>query len=65
MSALQAGGSSRQSYCSIGSLASARAEFGDDAAFDIAWSEGRAMSLDQAVKYALELDAGGDKITMK
>jgi predicted ATPase/DNA-binding winged helix-turn-helix (wHTH) protein len=43
-------------------VASARAALGDDAAFDIAWSEGRAMSMDQAVKYALELDAGGDKM---
>jgi hypothetical protein len=42
-------------------VVSARAALGDDAAFDIAWSEGRAMSTDQAVKYALELDAGRDK----
>ena len=36
-------------------LAAARAGIGD-AAFDAAWSEGRAMSLDQAIGYALEAD---------
>jgi non-specific serine/threonine protein kinase len=35
-------------------VARARAALGDDAAFDLAWSEGRAMSLDQAAQYALE-----------
>jgi non-specific serine/threonine protein kinase len=34
-------------------IAAARAAFGDDAAFDRAWHEGRAMSLEQAVRYAL------------
>ena len=34
-------------------VAAARAALGDDAAFDAAWQEGRAMSLDQAIEYAL------------
>jgi non-specific serine/threonine protein kinase len=34
-------------------IAAARAVFGDDAAFDRAWEEGRAMDLEQAVRYAL------------
>ncbi len=36
-------------------VARARAALGDDAAFDLAWSEGRAMSVDQAAQYALEI----------
>jgi non-specific serine/threonine protein kinase len=35
-------------------VAAARAAIGDDAAFDFAWQEGRAMTLDQAVEYALK-----------
>jgi predicted ATPase/DNA-binding winged helix-turn-helix (wHTH) protein len=35
-------------------VAAARAATGDDAAFDLAWQEGRAMTLDQAVEYALK-----------
>ena len=35
-------------------VASARASFGNDAAFDRAWQEGRAMTLEQAVDYALQ-----------
>jgi len=35
-------------------VAAARATLADDTAFDLAWREGRAMTLDQAVKYALE-----------
>ncbi len=46
-------------------VASARAALRDDAAFDVAWSEGRAMSMDQAVTYALELDAGGRTTPLK
>jgi len=34
-------------------LASARAQLGD-ASFNVAWAEGRAMSLEQAIEYALE-----------
>jgi non-specific serine/threonine protein kinase len=35
-------------------VARARAALGDDAAFDLAWSEGRAMSFEQAAQHALE-----------
>ena len=35
--------------------ARARAALGDDAAFDLAWREGRAMSVDRAAQYALEI----------
>jgi non-specific serine/threonine protein kinase len=35
-------------------VAVARAALGDDAAFDAAWREGRAMPLEQAIVYALE-----------
>jgi non-specific serine/threonine protein kinase len=35
-------------------IASARASFGNDAAFDLAWQEGRAMTLEQAIEYALQ-----------
>jgi hypothetical protein len=35
-------------------VATARAAIGDDAAFDVAWQEGRAMTLDHAVEYALK-----------
>jgi non-specific serine/threonine protein kinase len=34
-------------------VAAARAVLGDDAAFDLAWQEGREMKSDQAVRYAL------------
>jgi non-specific serine/threonine protein kinase len=37
-------------------VAAARAALGDDAAFDLAWREGRAMTLEHAVRYALETD---------
>ncbi len=37
----------------------------DEAAFQEARNQGRAMSMDQALKYVLELDAGGDKNGMK
>ena len=37
-------------------VAAARAAFGDDAAFDVAWQKGRAMSVEQAVRYALDAD---------
>jgi non-specific serine/threonine protein kinase len=46
-------------------VAAARAALGDDAAFDLAWHEGRAMRMDQAVKYALEFDPGDDDRTMQ
>lgn len=36
-----------------GRVATARAALGDDAAFDRAWQEGHAMSLDEAIKLAL------------
>src|SRR5262245_49161240 len=32
----------------------ARAALGDDAAFDAAWQEGRAMTLEQAIAYSLD-----------
>ena len=48
-----------------GEVAAARTVLGDDAAFDLAWHEGRAMSMDQAVKYALEFDPGDDERTMQ
>ena len=35
-------------------IASARAAFGKDVAFDLAWQEGHAMTLDQAIEYALQ-----------
>jgi len=35
-------------------VAAARAALGDDAAFDHAWREGRAMALEQAIEFALE-----------
>lgn len=38
------------------SVAAARAALGDDAAFDHAWHEGRAMMLEQAIDYALNND---------
>lgn len=38
-------------------IAAARATLGDDAAFDRAWQEGRAMALEQAIEYALGNDA--------
>nr|MDQ6923461.1 hypothetical protein [Pseudomonadota bacterium] len=35
-------------------VAAARAALGDDAAFDRAWQEGRALTLEQAIELALE-----------
>jgi non-specific serine/threonine protein kinase len=35
-------------------VAAARLALGDDAAFGLAWQEGRAMTLEQAIEYALE-----------
>ena len=35
----------------------ARAAVNDDAAFDIAWNEGRAMTLHQAVNFALNIES--------
>ena len=35
-------------------IASARASFGNDTAFDLAWQEGHAMTLEQAIEYALQ-----------
>ena len=37
----------------------ARAAVNDDAAFDLAWSKGRAMTLDQAVELALDVGSTG------
>jgi predicted ATPase/DNA-binding winged helix-turn-helix (wHTH) protein len=37
-------------------VAAARTALGDDAAFNLAWQEGRAMTLDQAVQYALDAE---------
>ncbi len=34
-------------------VAAARAAIGDDATFDLAWQEGRAMTLERAIEYAL------------
>jgi hypothetical protein len=38
-------------------VAAARAALGDDAAFDLAWREGRAQTLEQAIALALEKTA--------
>jgi len=35
-------------------IASARAAMEDDSAFDSAWQEGRTMTLEQAIEYAVE-----------
>jgi hypothetical protein len=35
-------------------VTAARAVLGDDAAFDRAWQEGRALTLEQAIELALE-----------
>lgn len=35
-------------------VASARAGLGDDSAFNVAWQEGRAMTLERAPEYALK-----------
>ena len=35
----------------------ARAALNDDAAFDVAWNEGRAMTLDQAVDFAFNIES--------
>jgi non-specific serine/threonine protein kinase len=40
-------------------IASARASFGNDAAFDRAWQEGHAMTMERAIEYALQ-DHGAD-----
>jgi hypothetical protein len=40
--------------------AAARAALGDDTAFDLAWREGRAMNLERAVQYALDVDSSPD-----
>src|ERR1700682_5765791 len=37
-------------------VAEARAALGNDAAFDLAWQEGRAMSMEQMVRYALDTE---------
>ena len=37
-----------------GRVGTARAALGDDAAFDLAWQEGRALTLDRAIELALE-----------
>jgi predicted ATPase/DNA-binding winged helix-turn-helix (wHTH) protein len=39
-------------------VAGARAAFGEDAAFDLAWAQGRAMRWEEAARYALEADFG-------
>ena len=39
-------------------VAAARTALGDDAAFDRAWQEGRAMRWEEATRYALEVDPG-------
>jgi hypothetical protein len=35
-------------------IASARAALGNDIAFDLAWQEGQAMTMEQAIEYALQ-----------
>ena len=35
-------------------VAAARAALGDEAAFDLAWQEGHAMTLEQVIEYALQ-----------
>jgi hypothetical protein len=35
-------------------VAAARFALGDDVAFDLAWQEGRATDVDQAIEYAME-----------
>jgi tetratricopeptide (TPR) repeat protein len=37
-------------------VAAARTALGDDAAFDLAWQEGRAMNLERIVRYALDAE---------
>jgi predicted ATPase/DNA-binding winged helix-turn-helix (wHTH) protein len=37
-------------------VAAARAALGDDAAFDLAWQEGRAMNLERVVRYVLDAE---------
>jgi non-specific serine/threonine protein kinase len=37
-------------------VAAARSALGDDVVFDLAWQEGRAMNLEQAVQYALDAE---------
>ncbi len=44
-------------------VAAARQTLGDDAGFDRAWQEGRAMSLDEAVRYGLSDQDAGDNAT--
>jgi non-specific serine/threonine protein kinase len=41
-------------------VAAARTAMGDDVAFDIAWQDGRQMTLDEAVLHALDVDGGAD-----
>lgn len=42
-------------------IAAARAALSEET-FQAAWNEGRAMSLNEAVKYALEFEVGGDRM---
>jgi hypothetical protein len=42
-------------------VAAARAALGDDVAFELAWREGRAMNLEQAVQYALDVGCRSDQ----
>ncbi|HJZ45519.1 MAG TPA: hypothetical protein VKE41_00065 [Roseiflexaceae bacterium] len=44
--------------CDDRDIATTRAQL-DDATFAAAWAEGRAMTLEQAIAYALEVDAIG------
>jgi non-specific serine/threonine protein kinase len=41
-------------------IASGRASLGNDAAFDLAWQEGRALTLEQAIAYALQEQQADD-----
>jgi predicted ATPase len=43
-------------------VTAARAAMGEDVAFDLAWKEGRAMNLDQAVQYALDVGCSLDPV---
>ena len=43
-------------------VTAARAALGDDVAFDLAWQEGRAMYLEQAVQYVLDIGCSPDQM---
>jgi non-specific serine/threonine protein kinase len=54
---LSMGHQDRVAYDYEGRVATARAQLDDDAAWQEAWNEGRTMSPEQAIEYALEVEA--------